>query len=190
MCGIVGYVGPRNAVDVLIGGLHSLEYRGYDSAGIAVMDESREFSIVKGVGKVSDLQSLLSGKSLSANEGIGHTRWATHGGVTEVNAHPHSDLSSRIVLVHNGIVENYREIRDELAREGHRGFKSETDTEIIAELLAVLYKNDMVQALVELHARLRGSFALAIMAKDAPDKIYCLRKGSPLVVGVSRSGEG
>lgn len=189
MCGIVGYVGPRNAVDVLVGGLHSLEYRGYDSAGIAVMDGANEFTIVKGVGKVSDLQSLLSGKSLTANEGIGHTRWATHGGVTEVNAHPHCDLSSRIVLVHNGIVENYREIREELSREGHGAYKSETDTEIIAELLAALYRDDMVQALVELHARLRGSFALAIMAKDAPGRIYCLRKGSPLVVGVSRSGE-
>lgn len=190
MCGIVGYIGSRNAVEVLTGGLRSLEYRGYDSAGISLLGESGEFTTVKGVGKVSDLEKLLAGMPpLAANQGIGHTRWATHGGVTEVNAHPHSDLSSRIVLVHNGIVENYREIREELSAAGHGAYKSETDSEVIAVLLASLYKDDMVQALKELHARLRGSFALAIMTKDAPGVIYCLRKGSPLVVGITKNGE-
>ncbi|MBL3538850.1 glutamine--fructose-6-phosphate transaminase (isomerizing) [Aminivibrio sp.] len=190
MCGIVGYIGGRNVKDVLIHGMRSLEYRGYDSAGVALMD-APELYIVKGVGKVADLEKILEDHPVSGSQGIGHTRWATHGGVTEVNAHPHSDLSSSLVLVHNGIVENYREIRRELDEEACGDYKSETDTEVVAELLSRLYsaKGCMVEALVELYARLRGSFALVIMAREAPGKIYCLRKGSPLVVGSSRKGE-
>ena len=184
MCGIVGYVGHRNVSDVIIAGLQSLEYRGYDSAGMAVL-EAPGITIVKGVGKVSDLRKMLSERPLCGSQGIGHTRWATHGGVTEENAHPHCDSSSNIVLVHNGIVENYREIRSEIPGE----YRSETDTEVVAQLLSTLYRGNMVGALVELQSRLRGSFALAIMAKDLPGKIYCLRKGSPLVVGMSRDGE-
>lgn len=190
MCGIVGYIGGRNVKDVLIHGMRSLEYRGYDSAGVALMD-APELYIVKGVGKVADLEKILEDHPVSGSQGIGHTRWATHGGVTEVNAHPHSDLSSSLVLVHNGIVENYREIRRELDEEACGDYKSETDTEVVAELLSRLYSATgcMVEALVELYARLRGSFALVIMAREAPGKIYCLRKGSPLVVGSSRKGE-
>ena len=200
MCGIVGYIGHRNVVDVLVKGLQSLEYRGYDSAGIAVIDYPDEgkklqtpaVHIVKGVGKVAELKSMLAAHPVSGHQGIGHTRWATHGGVTETNAHPHADLSSKLVLVHNGIVENYRELRAELLVPEER-YKSETDTEVIAQLLSTLYTGggarDMVAALVALHGRLRGSFALVIMVKDIPGKIYCLRKGSPLVVGFSEEGE-
>ncbi len=132
MCGIVGYIGGRNVKDVLINGMRSLEYRGYDSAGVALMD-APELHIVKGVGKVADLERILEDHPVSGSQGIGHTRWATHGGVTEVNAHPHSDLSSSLVLVHNGIVENYREIRRELAEGACGDYKSETDTEVVAE---------------------------------------------------------
>lgn len=200
MCGIVGYIGHRNVVDVLVKGLQSLEYRGYDSAGIAVInypDEEQTLRtpavhIVKGVGKVAELKSMLAAHPVSGHQGIGHTRWATHGGVTETNAHPHADLSSRLVLVHNGIVENYRELRAELLVPEEQ-YKSETDTEVIAQLLSALYTGggaqDMINALVALHGRLRGSFALVIMVKDIPGKIYCLRKGSPLVVGFSEEGE-
>jgi glucosamine--fructose-6-phosphate aminotransferase (isomerizing) len=190
MCGIVGYIGGRNVKDVLINGMRSLEYRGYDSAGVALMD-APELHIVKGVGKVADLERILEDHPVSGSQGIGHTRWATHGGVTEVNAHPHSDLSSSLVLVHNGIVENYREIRRELAEGACGDYKSETDTEVVAELLSRLYsaRGCMVEALVDLYARLSGSFALVIMAREAPGKIYCLRKGSPLVVGTSPKGE-
>ena len=200
MCGIVGYIGHRNVTDVLVKGLQSLEYRGYDSAGIAVInypDEEQTLRtpavhIVKGVGKVAELKSMLAAHPVSGHQGIGHTRWATHGGVTETNAHPHADLSSRLVLVHNGIVENYRELRAELLVPEEQ-YKSETDTEVIAQLLSSLYTGggaqDMINALVALHGRLRGSFALVIMVKDIPGKIYCLRKGSPLVVGFSEEGE-
>ncbi len=190
MCGIVGYIGEKNVSDVLINGLRSLEYRGYDSAGVALMDASK-LHIVKGVGKVSDLEKILSETPVSGSQGIGHTRWATHGGVTELNAHPHSDLSSTLVLVHNGIVENYRELRKELSDECPGDYKSETDTEVVAELLSRLYRDrgDMIEALVDLYERLRGSFALVIMVKDRPGKIYCVRKGSPLVVGTSENGE-
>lgn len=200
MCGIVGYIGHRNVADVLVKGLQSLEYRGYDSAGIAVInypDEEQTLRtpavhIVKGVGKVAELKSMLAAHPVSGHQGIGHTRWATHGGVTETNAHPHADLSSRLVLVHNGIVENYRELRAELPVPEEQ-YKSETDTEVIAQLLSALYTGggaqDMINALVALHGRLRGSFALVIMVKDIPGKIYCLRKGSPLVVGFSEEGE-
>ena len=153
--------------------------------------DAPELHIVKGVGKVADLERILEDHPVSGSQGIGHTRWATHGGVTEVNAHPHSDLSSSLVLVHNGIVENYREIRRELAEGACGDYKSETDTEVVAELLSRLYsaRGCMVEALVELYARLSGSFALVIMAREAPGKIYCLRKGSPLVVGTSPKGE-
>lgn len=188
MCGIVGYVGPRKVSDVLLRGLGSLEYRGYDSAGIAIMDRS-EMYVVKEVGKVADLKALLETTPVAGTVGIGHTRWATHGGVTQLNAHPHEDLSSQLVLVHNGIVENYREIRKDLSSRREGTYKSETDTEVVAELLSSLYRGNMVEALTELQGLLKGSFALAIMSRDDPDKIYCLRQGSPLVVGTTGKGE-
>lgn len=183
MCGIVGYVGWRNATDVLLDGMKRLEYRGYDSAGIAVNDGD-DIRVIKEVGKVQQLEKLMSSQNVLGHLGIGHTRWATHGGVTVVNAHPHWDGDKQIVLVHNGIIENYREIRDELLHQGIE-FTTETDTEVVAKLLSQLYgvKKDIIPSLVSLYKRLRGSFALAILVKNQPDSIYCVRKGSPLVVG-------
>ena len=179
MCGIVGYVGSKRASDVILTGLKRLEYRGYDSAGLAVYNGG--FEIVKTVGKVSDLEKMLEGRDLPGTLGIGHTRWATHGGVTSANAHPHFDENKKIVLVHNGIIENYLEIREELESNGVK-FSSETDTEVAAQLLAVLYAGDPVGAMCELFRRCTGAFAFSIIFSDRPDELYCVRKGAPLVV--------
>lgn len=187
MCGIVGYVGKRNASEVLLDGLKRLEYRGYDSAGLALRTEEG-LLILKEVGKVADLEKLLREKAPVSNQGIGHTRWATHGGVTLANAHPHSDGSRRLAIVHNGIIENFMELKEELEREGVT-FVSETDSEAIVHLIARSYSEtgDILVTLVDLQKKLRGSFALVMMQQDFPDRIYCVRKGSPLVVG---SGDG
>lgn len=187
MCGIVGYVGKRNAAEVLIDGLKKLEYRGYDSAGLALRTQDG-LLILKEVGKVSDLEELLRQKNPVSSQGIGHTRWATHGGVTLANAHPHRDGSGRFAIVHNGIIENFMELKEELEREGV-SFVSETDTEAIVHLIARSYSEtgDILKTLVGLQKKLRGSFALVMMQQDFPDSIYCVRKGSPLVVG---RGEG
>jgi len=187
MCGIVGYVGKRNAAEVLIDGLKKLEYRGYDSAGLALRTQDG-LLILKEVGKVADLEELLRQKNPVSSQGIGHTRWATHGGVTLANAHPHRDGSGRFAIVHNGIIENFMELKEELEREGV-SFVSETDTEAIVHLIARSYSEtgDILKTLVGLQKKLRGSFALVMMQQDFPDSIYCVRKGSPLVVG---RGEG
>lgn len=182
MCGIVGYIGTSRASDVILKGLERLEYRGYDSAGIAVCKDSR-FTMVKTVGKVARLRSLIGESPLEGGIGIGHTRWATHGGVTENNAHPHMDEKERLVLVHNGIIENYLELKAELQAEGVQ-FRSETDTEVAAQLLARLYRGDPVQALCELFRRCRGAFAFVIIFKDRPEELYCVRKGAPLVIAL------
>ena len=187
MCGIVGYVGMRNAPDVLLEGLKRLEYRGYDSAGMAVRSAGR-LEVIKEVGKVADLERLVAERQLEGNQGIGHTRWATHGGVSVDNAHPHCDDCGNFVLVHNGIIENYMDLREELEASGVP-FCSETDTEVIVQLLARLYRGDMLEALLKLTEKLRGSYALAIMNREIEDTFYCLRKGSPLVLGVTE-GEG
>jgi glucosamine--fructose-6-phosphate aminotransferase (isomerizing) len=185
MCGIVGYIGERNVTEVLLDGLRRLEYRGYDSSGLAVRTE-QGVEIVKEVGKVADLARLAEEKEIRGRQGIGHTRWATHGGVTLANAHPHCDDCGRIVLVHNGIVENYLDLREELER-GGAVFATETDTEVVAQLLSRLHRGDMVRTLVELQSRLVGSYALAILDVEDRDRIYCVRKGSPLILGL---GEG
>ncbi len=185
VCGIVGYIGYRNVCDVLLDGLKRLEYRGYDSAGIAIND-GNEIEIIKEVGKVSDLERIVANVAPKGNQGIGHTRWATHGGVTTVNAHPHSDEYKRFVLAHNGIIENYHELKEALAAEGFT-FISQTDTEVIAHLLSKIYDGDMLKALTSLQDQLRGSYALAIMDREDKNHIYCMRKGSPLVLGI---GEG
>lgn len=187
MCGIVGYVGMRNAPDVLLEGLKRLEYRGYDSAGMAVRSGGR-LEVIKEVGKVADLERLVGERKLVGNQGIGHTRWATHGGVSVDNAHPHCDDCGKFVLVHNGIIENFLDLREELETAGV-SFCSETDTEVIVQLLARLYRGDMLAALLKLTEKLRGSYALAIMNLDIEDTFYCLRKGSPLILGVGE-GEG
>jgi glucosamine--fructose-6-phosphate aminotransferase (isomerizing) len=181
MCGIVGYIGHRTAQDVLLNGLRKLEYRGYDSAGIAVLDGGR-IEIEKSVGRLSHLEERLAVRPLAGGTGIGHTRWATHGRPSDQNAHPHSDCSGRFALVHNGIVENYLALREELIAKGHQ-FESETDTEVVAHLVEELYNGDFFQTMIQVGKRLRGAYALVVMAKDHPGTLIAMRKASPLVVG-------
>lgn len=195
MCGIVGYVGPRPALPVLLGGLSRLEYRGYDSAGVAVFDGDRVLAC-KRQGRLSRLEAALAHEILPgggtgpdgrrARTGIGHTRWATHGVPSDENAHPHGDCSGRFWVVHNGIIENYRELKEELAARGHR-FLSQTDTEVIPHLIESLYEGDLVRAVGAATRRLRGSYAVAVMSPLHPDTLVAVRQESPLVVGL---GEG
>ncbi len=181
MCGIVGYCGPKKAAEVLLEGLKRLEYRGYDSAGISVSTQGK-LTTIKRKGKIKDLRGIVPA-NLKGHTGIGHTRWATHGEVTDENAHPHSDDSGNIVLVHNGIIENYQLIKNRLVAEGHV-FKSETDSEVIAHLISTLYKGDLESAVRETVFLLKGTYGLAVMHKDMPDKIVGVRNGSPLVLGL------
>ena len=190
MCGIVGYIGKANAASVLIGGLKRLEYRGYDSAGLAVFDGGR-LTVSKAAGKVANLNErartnwspeLFDG----ATAGIAHTRWATHGPPTEVNAHPHLDGSGDIALVHNGIIENYRSLRARLVAKGHV-FLSETDTEVLAHLIGDLHKGDLFQAVCDALHQVEGTFGIAVISSREPGRIITARRGSPIVIGV---GEG
>jgi glutamine---fructose-6-phosphate transaminase (isomerizing) len=185
MCGIVGYVGPKRAVSVLMDGLASLEYRGYDSAGLAILDGG-SITVTRRVGKLSNLRSALESGASEGVIGIGHTRWATHGQPNECNAHPHSDCTGRIAVVHNGIIENYVELRDELSAIGHE-FRSQTDTETIAHLIESYYEGDLAVAVLRAVDRLDGSYALSVVHSDHPDLIVAARKDSPLIVGL---GEG
>ena len=184
MCGIVGYIGKRNAKDFLIEGLHRLEYRGYDSAGMAVMRDGN-IAVTRAIGKVAELQAKAKDDTAIATSGIAHTRWATHGKPSETNAHPHSDCSGTISLVHNGIVENYQELKYDLIVKGHV-FASETDSEVIAHLLEEELKTNPVfdEAFVKTLARLRGTYGVAAITASDPEKIFIARKGSPLVIGV------
>lgn len=183
MCGIVGYLGPRPAVPILVQGLERLEYRGYDSAGIAVL-EGGGLLVEKRAGKLAALKSRLNGNMAGAQVGIGHTRWATHGRPSDVNAHPHLDCTGRIAVVHNGIIENYQELRQELAAKGHR-FISETDTEVLAHLVEEFYAGDLLQAVFKMLPVLRGSYALAVMSADHPQELVGARQDSPLIVGLA-----
>jgi glucosamine--fructose-6-phosphate aminotransferase (isomerizing) len=176
----MGYLGPEEVSGVVIGGLECLEYRGYDSAGIAVSD-GRKIAISKCVGSVANLKAQMAEHPLSGRLGIGHTRWATHGGVTRENAHPHADPQGRVVLIHNGIIENFYELREELKGQGVH-FSSETDTEVAVCLMATLYDGDPLAAIRKACARLRGAFAFVILFADVPDHFYCVRKGPPLVL--------
>lgn len=182
MCGIVGYVGHRDCSDVLVSALTKLEYRGYDSAGIAVF-ENGEIKTVKTKGKLKDLEDKLAavGKP-DGNVGIGHTRWATHGEPSDVNSHPHS--GARVTIVHNGIIENYIELKEFLVSKG-REFLSDTDTEVVAQLLDYKYNGNPLETIDAVMAELKGSFALGIMFKDFPDRIFAVRRESPLIVGVA-----
>lgn len=183
MCGIVGYVGKNQAPSILIDGLGKLEYRGYDSAGIAVFD-GNEINIAKTKGRLSNLIKLLLENPLSGTIGIGHTRWATHGVPSDTNSHPHISEDHKIAVVHNGIIENYMDIKEELLKEGYH-FLSETDTETIAHLIDYYYKEsmDFEDSVFKAVSRLEGSYALGIICKDSPDKLIAVRKGSPLVIG-------
>lgn len=182
MCGIVGYTGNRNAITVLLDGLKALEYRGYDSAGIAYRTCNR-IEVVKASGKIVNLEKKLN-PNMHSNVGIGHTRWATHGKPNEVNSHPHR--RGKFTIVHNGIIENYEVLKKLLVKSGYK-FKTETDSEVIAGLLDKLYseKNDVLKVIVELKKLLIGSYALGIICDDIPDKIYAVRKDSPLIIGVN-----
>lgn len=182
MCGIIGYVGETDAVPVLLEGLKNLEYRGYDSAGIAVCREGK-ITTVKTSGRISELEKkLAAGDTPKGDIGIGHTRWATHGAPTDENAHPHSGSSGRVTLVHNGIVENYLELRGELERQG-RCFASQTDTEVLVQLFDSLYDGDPIGTMREVMRRVRGSYAVAVLMSDRPDEILAAKKDSPLIVG-------
>ncbi|HXE57952.1 MAG TPA: glutamine--fructose-6-phosphate transaminase (isomerizing) [Gemmatimonadales bacterium] len=181
MCGIVGYVGPRQAAGLLIEGLRRLEYRGYDSAGIAVLNG--ELQIVKSAGKLSNLEKQLNGRMPEGTVGIGHTRWATHGAPTTPNAHPHADQSGRIALIHNGIIENSSAIRKALEQRGHR-FASETDTEVLAHLIGEFYQGNLEEAVAAALRDVDGAYGIAVVSADEPDVIVAARKGSPLLVGI------
>ena len=186
MCGIVGYVGNKQVVPLILDGLRKLEYRGYDSAGIAVVDEDGELSLRRAEGKLRNLEEAIRLSPLEGNYGIGHTRWATHGRPTEENAHPHRDQSGRIVVVHNGIIENYLQLKERLVGQGSE-FKTETDTEVVAHLIGH-YKNNeglsLEEAVRKAVKELRGIFALSIISIDEPDTIIAVREGPPVVIGL------
>src|SRR5687767_10509048 len=183
MCGIIGYIGDKRVLPILIDGLRRLEYRGYDSAGVAVVRRGT-IELRRSAGKLSRLEEVLAGNPLDGEYGIGHTRWATHGRPTEENAHPHRDCTGRIVVVHNGIIENYLDLKRQLQKEGHR-FVTETDTEIVAHLVERETKNDGLEnATRRALKHMRGLFALVIMSADDPNKIVTVRNGPPIVVGL------
>jgi glutamine---fructose-6-phosphate transaminase (isomerizing) len=188
MCGIVGYVGPRDAAPILLEGLRRLEYRGYDSAGIAVLTDDGEVFVEKKAGKLTNLTDHLNGDAPSGHPGIAHTRWATHGRPNDANAHPHTDCSGRLALIHNGIIENYAEIKARLVAGGHR-FTSETDTEVLAHLIETKYDGDLVEATRAALNEIRGAYAIGVMHLDHPDRIVGARMNVPLIVGLG-DGEG
>ena len=183
MCGIVGFTGKREAAGVLLAGLKALEYRGYDSAGIAVMGETG-LELAKTSGRIETLCELTrNGASLPGRSGIGHTRWATHGAPTDTNAHPHVSNNGKFAVVHNGIIENYAELRAELTEHGCV-FQSETDTEVIVHLLETCYTGDFKAAVMRTVARLEGSYAIGILCADEPGTLYAVREASPLILGL------
>lgn len=185
MCGIVGYIGDKNTQAILLDGLSKLEYRGYDSAGIAVFTNAG-LKVAKSQGRLANLEAKLEEAPLIGSAGIGHTRWATHGKPSDENSHPHLDGSQKFSVVHNGIIENYLELKEELLQSGHT-FLSETDTEIVSHLIAREYKGDIVKAVQQAITHIRGAFALGVLTEYEPDKLIAVRQASPLVIGV---GEG
>ncbi len=196
MCGIVAYIGKRNCKNILIGGLKRLEYRGYDSAGIAIMvpqDPKKDalgnatIEVLKEAGKIKEMEGQAKESRIDGKCGIGHTRWATHGEPTKINAHPHQDCSGKIAVIHNGIIENFEELRSELKEKGHK-FLSDTDTEVLPHMLEEYYDGDLLLAMQRLMGRIKGSGAIVAMSVDSPGEIIGARITSPLIVGVSRDG--
>src|SRR5712675_3341526 len=183
MCGIVGYVGAQRAVPIILDGLKRLEYRGYDSAGLAVYCDDQTLGVRRASGKLRNLEDVLRLDPVDGNYGIGHTRWATHGRPTEENAHPHRDCTGDIVVVHNGIVENYLPLKEQLQLEGHK-FCTETDTEVIAHLVEKYYEGNLEDAVRRAVKDLNGVFALGIIASSDPNKIVAARSGPPVVIGL------
>jgi len=185
MCGIVGYTGWREAYPVLLKGLKRLEYRGYDSAGIALINDSG-LNIYKKAGKVQELENFAAGKNLSGTIGIGHTRWATHGAPSDRNSHPHTSNNGKLTIIHNGIIENYATLKEELLTRGHE-FKSDTDTEVLVHLIEEIYKNDSTDLLEAVRLALNevsGAYAIVVMDEEQPGQLIAARKGSPMVIGV------
>jgi glucosamine--fructose-6-phosphate aminotransferase (isomerizing) len=186
MCGIVAYIGKKEAYPILIKGLHRLEYRGYDSAGVAMI--SNDLNVYKCKGKVADLENFVTDKDHSGSIGIGHTRWATHGEPNDINAHPHYSGSRRIVLIHNGIIENYAPLKEEMKKRGHK-FESDTDTEVLVHLIEDIQQREGVALDEAVRIALNnvvGAYALVILSKDNPDQLIAARKSSPLVIGVGQ----
>jgi glucosamine--fructose-6-phosphate aminotransferase (isomerizing) len=191
MCGIVAYLGEKDAYPILIKGLHRLEYRGYDSAGVALLNTNEDIRLYKCKGKVSELEAFTSGKNISGKLGVGHTRWATHGIPDDKNAHPHFSESGNLVIIHNGIIENYASLKKELQNRGHV-FKSDTDTEVLIYLIENIQKNEnvgLVDAVLIALNQVVGAYAIVILSKDNPDLMIGAKKGSPLVVGVGKDHE-
>ncbi|HAP93753.1 MAG TPA: glutamine--fructose-6-phosphate aminotransferase, partial [Desulfotomaculum sp.] len=182
MCGIIGYTGNQQAMPVLMSGLARLEYRGYDSAGVALLEDGK-IQVYKQAGKLAILQEYLNGRSFSSVVGIGHTRWATHGRPTSLNAHPHSDCGGRFVVVHNGIIENYLALKEWLVSEGHV-FSSETDTEILPHMIEHFYDGDLTLAISRVMKKIRGSYAMVVLSTHEPENLAAARKDSPLVIGL------
>ncbi len=185
MCGIVGYIGPERAVPILVEGLKKLEYRGYDSAGVAVLEED-QLHLRKSAGNLAVLDNIIHKEKIPGVMGLGHTRWATHGAPTDKNAHPHLDCAGEIALVHNGIIENFQGIKKQLEKEGH-SFATDTDTEVVAHLIEKYYEGDLVEAVRRATHDLEGSYALAVIHRKNPDRIVAFRQDSPLILGI---GEG
>lgn len=189
MCGIVGYLGDGNTYEVLIKGLHRLEYRGYDSAGVALVDPNGKLHVYKSKGKVANLESLCEGKDLTATAGIAHTRWATHGEPSDNNAHPHYSEDGNLALVHNGTIENYKVLKDALSKHGCK-FYSETDTEVLVQLIEYIRLGNnctLIEAVQEALKQVEGAYAIAVLEKDKPDTIIAARKCSPLVIGIGEN---
>jgi len=187
MCGIVGYIGHRQAWEIVLKGLKRLEYRGYDSAGIALINHG-EMNIYKKAGKVQELENFSSGKDLTGTIGMGHTRWATHGEPSDRNSHPHTSNDGKLSIIHNGIIENYATLKEELLSRGHV-FNSDTDTEVLIHLIEEIYKKENVDLLEAVRLSLQevsGAYAIVIMNEENPDQLIAARKGSPLVIGVGK----
>ncbi|HEY6063218.1 MAG TPA: glutamine--fructose-6-phosphate aminotransferase, partial [Chitinophagaceae bacterium] len=186
MCGIVGYTGPREAYPIIITGLKRLEYRGYDSTGVALQNGG--LKIYKKKGKVAELEDAILGKNLHAHVGIGHTRWATHGEPSDLNAHPHRSSGGKLAMIHNGIIENYTQLKKELSNKGYI-FSSETDTEVLLNFIEEIKKNnrcDLEEAVRVALKRVTGAYVILLLDEDNPDTIIAARKGSPLVIGIGK----
>ena len=187
MCGIVGYIGQNEALPVLVGGLKKLEYRGYDSSGVALIDNGK-IEVVRASGKISALEDKLKTHPVSGTIGIAHTRWATHGAPTEANAHPHMSFDGKISIVHNGIIENYAALKAKLISEGIQ-VKPETDTEVVAHLIARFYNGDLKTAVLKALAKIEGTFGLAVICSEEPGTLIGARRGSPLILGIGTNSE-
>jgi len=185
MCGIVGYIGKKSAAPILIEGLGRQSYRGYDSSGLVILGK-KGLVCVKAKGKLENLEEKINGQNLEGNLGLGHVRWATHGEVTESNAHPHWDCQKNIYLVHNGIIENYKKLKDQLVKEGHK-FVSETDSEVIAHLIEKYFEGNLENAVRKALKEIRGTYGIAVISKKDPEKIVAARLSSPLILGINKN---